>query len=103
MAHGKHDDLYHVTPLKTYLTIFGSLLVLTVVTVLASRIDFGRANMVIAMLIASVKAALVMLFFMHLKYDNMMNRVIFGVGFFFLLVLFGFTGFDIITRINAHP
>lgn len=103
MAHDKHDDLYHVTPLKTYITIFVSLLVLTVVTVLASRMDFGHLNMVIAMLIATFKASLVLLFFMHLKYDNMMNRVIFGSGFFFLLVLFGFSIFDIYTRINALP
>jgi cytochrome c oxidase subunit 4 len=100
MGHGKNEDLYHVTPLKTYFGIFGALLVLTVVTVLAARVDFGALNMVIAMLIASVKAGLVMLFFMHLKYENKMNRVIFALGFFFLLVLFGFSVIDIYTRVN---
>jgi len=103
MAHDhKHDDVYHVTPLSTYLTVFGLLLVFTVITVLAAG-HFGKADVIVAMGIATFKASLVMLFFMHLKYDNMMNRVIIGSGFFFLLLLFAFSAFDILTRIDATP
>ena len=65
-------ELGHVLPFKTYAGIFLALVVLTVITVAASHVDFGAgwANVVIAMLIASVKAGLVALFFMHLKYEN---------------------------------
>ena len=63
-AEGKHSHA------KFYSIIFGVLVVLTIVTVAASRVDFGIMNLVIAMGIASVKAGLVALFFMHLKYEN---------------------------------
>lgn len=69
-----HDDisheLGHIVPFKVYATIFGTLVALTVITVAISRIDFGVLNIVIAMLVASVKAMLVALFFMHLKYEK---------------------------------
>lgn len=100
--HDGHDDLYHVAPLGNYFKIFGALLVLTFLTVMASG-HFGHFDVVVAMAIATVKAALVMLFFMHLKYDNMMNRVIIGCGFFFLMVLFFFSSLDLYTRVDATP
>ena len=76
--HGNHTteidphELGHMLPFKMYLNIFLALVVLTIITVAASHVDFGAgwANVVIAMLIASVKAGLVALFFMHLKYEN---------------------------------
>jgi cytochrome c oxidase subunit 4 len=56
----------------------GSLLVLTIITVLATKVDFGTSwNLAIAMLIAVIKATLVVLFFMHLKYDKVFHSVIF--------------------------
>mgnify|MGYP003382617606 CR=1 FL=1 len=90
---------HHIIPFKTYLTILIILLILTVVTVGAARVDFGAFNAYIAMLIASVKAALVMLYFMHLKYDDRSYPVIFFTGVFFLILLFGFSELDIITRV----
>ncbi len=102
MARDPNHGDYHVTPLGTYFTIFGILLVLTLVTVLASG-HFGHADVIVAMAIATIKGSLVLLFFMHLKYDNMINRVIFGSGFFFLLILFAISAFDIYTRIDATP
>jgi cytochrome c oxidase subunit 4 len=65
-----HGELGHVVPLKVYVTVLILLLILTVVTVAISRVDFGNWNLVVAMLIASVKAGFVALFFMHLKYEN---------------------------------
>src|SRR5687767_13482931 len=69
---GKIDphDLGHIVPFKIFLNVFIALLVLTVVTVAVSRVDFGHWNMVVAMFVASIKALLVMCFFMHLKYEN---------------------------------
>jgi cytochrome c oxidase subunit 4 len=106
MAQDKHDDhdehLYHVAPLKNYFMVFGTLLLMTLLTISASG-HFGHNDVIVAMGIATFKAALVMLFFMHLKYDNMLNRVIFGSGFLFLLLLLAFSAFDIYTRIDATP
>jgi cytochrome c oxidase subunit 4 len=98
--HGSHD--HHIIPLKTYLTVFGALIFLTVITVLAAKVDFGAFNAVVAFAIASVKAGLVLSIFMHLKYDNMMNRVIIGTSVFFLLVLWFFCILDIVTRIGQE-
>lgn len=63
-------ELGHIVPLSTYKAVFIALIVLTVVTVAISRVDFGSMNIVIAMLVASVKAMLVALVFMHLKYEK---------------------------------
>ena len=73
------------------------------ITVAISRVDLGVWNTVVAMLIATIKATLVLAIFMHLKYDDKMNRVIFGTGVFFLAVLL-FTCFtDLFTRFNQTP
>jgi cytochrome c oxidase subunit IV len=97
MAASGHE--HHVIPFKTYLTVLITLLVFTVITVAASRVDFGWANTVIAMLIASVKAGLVMLYFMHLKYDDRAYPTIFFTGVFFLILMWGFSQLDIVTRV----
>jgi len=90
---------HHIIPFKTYLAVLITLLIFTVITVAAARVDFGALNAYIAMAIASIKAALVMMFFMHLKYDDKSYLVIFGTGIFFLIVMFSFTQLDIVTRI----
>jgi cytochrome c oxidase subunit 4 len=98
-ADPKHDDdhhgLAHVATLKTLITTGGTLLVLTLVTVLATKIDFGaNINLGIAMAIAVVKATLVILFFMHLRYDRLFHSVVF-VGAILAAALFvGFTLMD---------
>ncbi len=63
-------ELGHIVPFKVYVGVLLSLLVLTVLTVVVSRFDFGSWNIVVAMLVASVKATLVICFFMHLKFEN---------------------------------
>ena len=89
----------HIVPFKTYLSVLIGLLVLTVITVGVAQIDFGVLNAFFAMLIATVKAALVLLYFMHLKYDDKIYWVIFGTAVFFVIVLFLFSKLDIITRV----
>ncbi len=102
MAGNSHSEEHHIISLATYQKIFSILIGLTVVTVAASRIDFGALNTVIAFAIATVKASLVLGYFMHLKYDNKMNRVIIGSGVFFLILLWIFCVLDILTRIGQH-
>lgn len=93
---GEHN--HHIIPLKVYFRVIALLMVLTVITVAASRVDFGAMNTVIAMLIASVKAFFVLAFFMHLKYDDKLYAVAFGTSVFFLLVLYFFSWVDAYTR-----
>ena len=104
-GHG-HGELqmghHHVSSSAMFLNVLLALLVLTIVTVGASRIDFGPANMLIAMLIASVKASLVILFFMHVKWDTAINKIVFLSSFLFLSLLFIFTLADQATRRIDH-
>lgn len=98
-----HDHV-HGGP-KIYGAIFGALVFLTVVTVGASYINFGSGmtNVIIAMLIASVKASLVALFFMHLRWDKPMGAIIFCVSLFFLgLFLIGCYS-DTVSREATEP
>ena len=97
-AHGEHEE-HHIIPLKTYVTVLMALMVLTVVTVAAARFDFGAMNTIIALGIASVKAALVLAIFMHLKYDDKLYLVVILTGVFFLIVLYFFSVLDIFTRV----
>jgi cytochrome c oxidase subunit 4 len=95
-----HDDhghgLAHVASIKTLLATGMSLLFLTVVTVISSKIDFGGAsiNLAIAMVIAVTKATLVVLFFMHLRYDRLFHSVIFVSALLAACLFVGFTLMD---------
>ncbi len=99
MAQG-HEQ-HHITPMSTYLKVGGALFLLTFMTVGAHvlREHFEPFAALIAFAIASVKAYLVLAFFMHLKYDVPSNRIIFATGFLFLALLFGICMLDIYTRI----
>lgn len=89
---------HHIMPLSTNIAVFVCLLCLTVCTILLADFDFGRFNLAVAMTVATTKAALVVLYFMHLKYDNNINRFIFGIGFLFLLLFYGICAIDLWTR-----
>ncbi len=91
---------HHVIPLKTYFKVAGALIALTFLTIICHQLHLGPLAGPVAFLIAAIKAALVLLYFMHLKYDNMQNRAIFGSGLFFLALLIGFSALDIWTRIK---
>ena len=96
-----HDHAVHGTGL--YVRTLAALLVLTVITVAASYIDFGAGNVVIALFIATIKAILVALFFMHLKDDKPVNAVIAVAGFLFLGIFLMFDFIDFGTRDNLRP
>lgn len=101
MNHATTHDA-HVTGPKTYSAVLLGLLVFTVITVWVSRFDFGALNTVVALVIASFKASLVALYFMHLRHDRF-NAIIFLGGLFFLAVFLVFTLFDIDTRRDPLP
>ena len=94
-----HAEHVHV-PMKTYWVVFAALMVLLFVTVAAAFIDFGHhtINIAIALLIAMTKAALVVLYFMHVKYASRMTQIFVASAFLWLGILFVFTFQDFWTR-----
>ena len=95
-GHDEHDHgLAHVASIKVLVGVWGILMVLTVVTVLATRIDLGGAgNLVVAMFIATVKASLVCLYFMHLRYDRPLHAIAFLSSLLFAILFVGFCLMD---------
>ena len=89
---------HHITPVTLYYKIFGLLMVLTVVTVLISRIDLGFMNIVMAVTIATIKATVVALFFMHLKYSAKVTWVAAAAGVIWLCVMLALTLADVLSR-----
>src|SRR5580698_6566718 len=94
-----HDDhehgIAHVATVKTLVATGSTLLVLTLVTVLATRVDFGaNINLAVAMVIAVTKATLVVLFFMHLRYDRLFHTVVFVSALCAASLFVGFTLMD---------
>lgn len=80
----QHAPLAHVVELRVLLAVFAALMVLTAVTVAVSYFDFGAFNLLVALAVATLKAALVALWFMHLRYDSGLNLFIFLTGATFL-------------------
>ncbi len=90
---------HHILPLKVYLSVFATLILLTVITVWVAQFHFGAFNGIVAMGIATVKATLVGMYFMHLKYDNKLYGIILISSVGFLVLFWFFTYFDFVTRI----
>jgi len=89
----------HILPVRTYLNIFGALMALLFLTLAAYWwIDLGSLNLVIALLIATTKAVLIMLYFMHVRFSNKLTWVFSGASFFWLGILLILTMSDYTTR-----
>ena len=94
----------HISPKRTYYTIFSLLMGLTVVTVFAAFTHLGIFNFPVAIGIAITKATLVILFFMHAKYSSRLTKLFVGMSFFFLLILFSLTLTDYLSRgLKTYP
>jgi cytochrome c oxidase subunit IV len=90
----------HILPIRLYVTIWAALLCLTVITAAVAFVDLGPFNTVVALVIASVKALLVVLFFMHVKYTSeKMTKVVFVAAIFWLLILLTLSLADYTTRL----
>jgi cytochrome c oxidase subunit IV len=89
----------HIVPLRIYVTIFLALMAGTALTVWAGLHDFpGQLNVIIALTIAVIKATLVVLYFMHVRYGSRLVWVVFGSALFWLAILFALTLNDYWTR-----
>ncbi|MGL5095726.1 MAG: cytochrome C oxidase subunit IV family protein, partial [Planctomycetia bacterium] len=84
--HDGHPTVGHVLPLSTLFGVAGALMVLTGLTVALNELKFGEYDIVVAMFIATVKAILVGLYFMHLRYDKPLNAFFFCGSLVFVFI-----------------
>jgi len=87
-----------ITPVGTYVAVFVTLLIMTFATVWVAQHDYGGLNTPVALGIAVFKASLVILYFMGVRYNTPLTKVVVVAGFFWLLILFGLTMGDYLSR-----
>ena len=84
----------HVMPVRVLAGVWGALLLLTLLTVAATKVEFGDFNLWIAMAIATVKGGLVVLYFMHMRYERPFNAVVFLTALAFVALFVSLTLMD---------
>ena len=94
----EHGHEEHLVPYKTYIGVWVALITLTFVTVGAGLADLKHMGIIVAMLIASVKVTLVILYFMHVRWSGKLVWLFAASGFLWLLILFAITFADVISR-----
>lgn len=92
------SEQQHSITVPTYLAVFATLMVLTIVTVVSAHIDLGHFNIVLALIIAFTKATLVVTYFMHLRYGTNMTRAILVSGVIAVFLLMGIAIDDVRNR-----
>jgi cytochrome c oxidase subunit 4 len=96
----EHEHTEHIVSPGIYLTIILILMLLTAATVGAAYVNLGQFNIVLALVIATVKATLVVLFFMHAKYQPKRTQLVIIAGIFWLGLLLFMTMADYVSRID---
>lgn len=105
-SHAEHHDPgheVHISSTKFYLLILSGLIFLTAVTVIVAFFDFGWANDIIALGIASTKASLVVLFFMHVHHSTRLIKLIVVSSLVWLVIMMGLTYIDYGSRHSIKP
>ena len=90
---------HHIVPIRTYFIIFGLLMLGTYLTVQAAFLDLGAFNTPIALAIAVIKATVVVLYFMHVKYSPKLTRIVVMGSVLWLAILLVMTLGDYATRV----
>ena len=93
----EHAEHHIVSPLE-YCYVYAALIVGTILTVVAAKLELGVFNPIVALAIACTKAVVVMLFFMHVKYQSRLIKVTVGAGFFTFIVLVTMSLVDYMSR-----
>ena len=88
----------HIVTKKQYSLVFGALLLLTFVTTAVGMMDLGRLNVVVALVIAVIKATLVVLFFMHIYWSTKLTKLVVVSGIAWLILLLWLTLTDVLSR-----
>ncbi len=91
---GKHHGFAHPASIKSLLLVFFTLIILTWLTVFQSTLKLGSMELVVSLVIATIKASLVILFFMHMIHDKPLNAIVFLSSFIFVALFLGFTLMD---------
>lgn len=94
----EHHSHHHIMPVRTYLLVFAGLMVLLAITVTVGYIDFGPLNKVVTITVATIKAGLIMTYFMHLIHSKKLTWLFAGLGFFFLIIMLLITLSDYAAR-----
>ena len=90
-----HETIGHVVPLRFLAAIFAALIALTFITVFVTYWDFGKTpNLIIALAVAVIKASLVALYFMHLRWDSPFNSLVLIASFVFVAIIIAFALID---------
>jgi cytochrome c oxidase subunit 4 len=98
LAQIEEHEHEHIVPRSIYYAVFAALMVLTAVTVGVAFVNLGRLNIAVALGVAVVKAALVVLFFMHVKYSSRLVQLVVLASIVWLIILFSITLTDYVTR-----
>ena len=93
-GHGHDGEFSHPMPIWMLLTVFAALLALTVLTVYQSTFNLGNIEVWLSLSIATIKAGLVIAFFMHLLWDKPLNAIIILSSLIFVSLFLGFTMMD---------
>jgi cytochrome c oxidase subunit 4 len=98
-AHGETEPEHeHVLPIGSYIAVYVALMVLLVATVGAAYIDLGWFNFTLTMLIAALKAVMILLIFMHVRYSDRLTWVFSSAAFLWLAILIAMSLNDYFTR-----
>lgn len=93
-GHSHAHGFSHPMPVWQLLAVFFALVALTIVTVYQSTLDLGNYELILSLFIATIKASLVILFFMHMIHDKPLNAIIFLSSFIFVALFIGATLMD---------
>ena len=88
----------HIVEKKTYYTVFAALMAFLAATIGIAYIHLGRLNVFAALTIAFIKAGLIILYFMHVRYSSRLLWIFVAAGFFWLAILFALSFADFLTR-----
>jgi cytochrome c oxidase subunit 4 len=92
------SSAHPITPVRVYVAVFVALLIGTLLTTVAASIDMGAMNTPVALAIAVAKASIVVIYFMGLRYNTPLTKVVAVAGLFWLLIMFGLSMSDYLTR-----
>ena len=101
MSHDAHagDHAHaHVMSVPTHWAVFGALLALLVITIAIAFVNLGALGVAVAMTIATIKAVLIILYFMHVKFSSKLIWIFSSAAFYWLLILLALTFNDYFTR-----
>lgn len=91
-GNGEHNPIAHVASARLLITVFVALVALTFLTVWqGTQLELGSMEVVVVLVIATIKAGLVIAYFMHLRYDKPLNAFAFLFSLFFVALFLGLT------------